>query len=197
MSMSISYEQRGRTSQKERTRNALLAAAGELLSRGVAPSVERAAEAADVSRATAYRYFPNQRSLLVAAHPEIEARSLLGDDAPEDVEGRLEEAVGEIIRITIDTEPQLRAMLRLSLEPNASDRDEPILRRGRAIGWLEDALSPLPKRLRRRLAIAIRAACWIEALVWLTDVAGLSHDEAAELMRWSALALLRAARDDG
>jgi AcrR family transcriptional regulator len=197
MSMSISYEQRGRTSQKERTRNALLAAAGELLSRGVAPSVERAAEAADVSRATAYRYFPNQRSLLVAAHPEIEARSLLGDDAPEDVEGRLEEAVGEIIRITIDTEPQLRAMLRLSLEPNASDRDEPILRRGRAIGWLEDALSPLPKRLRRRLAIAIRAACGIEALVWLTDVAGLSHDEAAELMRWSALALLRAARDDG
>jgi AcrR family transcriptional regulator len=197
MSMSISYEQRGRTSQKERTRNALLAAAGELLSRGVAPSVERAAEAADVSRATAYRYFPNQRSLLVAAHPEIEARSLLGDDAPEDVEGRLEEAVGEIIRITIDTEPQLRAMLRVSLEPNASDRDEPILRRGRAIGWLEDALSPLPKRLRRRLAIAIRAACGIEALVWLTDVAGLSHDEAAELMRWSALALLRAARDDG
>jgi AcrR family transcriptional regulator len=197
MSMSISYEQRGRTSQKERTRNALLAAAGELLSRGVAPSVERAAEAADVSRATAYRYFPNQRSLLVAAHPEIEARSLLGDDAPEDVEGRLEEAVGEIIRITIDTEPQLRAMLRVSLEPNASDRDEPILRRGRAIGWLEDALSPLPKRLRRRLAIAIRASCGIEALVWLTDVAGLSHDEAAELMRWSALALLRAARDDG
>jgi hypothetical protein len=29
--------------------------------------------------------------------------------------------------------------------------------------------------------------------MWLTDVAGLSRQEAAELMRWSALALLRVA----
>lgn len=192
--MSISYEQHGRTQQKERTRNALLAAARELLSEGVTPSVERAAETAAISRATAYRYFPNQRSLLAAAHPEIEARSLLGDDAPQDVEGRLDATIREFVRITVETEPQLRAMLRLSLEPGASDRGEPILRRGRAIGWIEDALAPLPKRGRRRLAIAIRAACGIEALIWLTDVAGLSRDEAAELMRWSALALLRAAR---
>ena len=45
----------------------------------------------------------------------------------------------------------------------------------------------------RRLVLAIRAACGIEALVWLTDVAGLSRQEASELMRWSALALLRTA----
>jgi hypothetical protein len=43
-----------------------------------------------------------------------------------------------------------------------------------------------------RLVRAIRAAVGIEALVWLCDVAGLSREEAQELMRWSARALLRA-----
>ena len=44
-----------------------------------------------------------------------------------------------------------------------------------------------------RLVLAIRSAVGIEALVWLTDIAGLSREEAAELMRWSARALLRSA----
>jgi hypothetical protein len=41
--------------------------------------------------------------------------------------------------------------------------------------------------------LAIRPASGIESLVWLTDVGGLSREEAAEVMRWSASALLRAA----
>ena len=47
-----------------------------------------------------------------------------------------------------------------------------------------------------RLAIAIRRTTGIEALVWLTDVAGLSREEAMGLMRWSARALLDAAIAD-
>ena len=82
MSMSISYEATGRTTQKARTRPALIDAARRLLAAGRTPSVEDAAEAAAVSRATAYRYFPNRRALLVAAHPEVEATDLLGEDAP-------------------------------------------------------------------------------------------------------------------
>jgi hypothetical protein len=42
------------------------------------------------------------------------------------------------------------------------------------------------------LVLAIRSAVGIEALVWLTDIAGLSRPEAVELMRWSAQALLTA-----
>ena len=157
--------------------------------------MEEAAEAAGVSRATAYRYFPNQRALLVAAHPEIEATALLGDDAPADPEERLDRTISELTRLTIDTEPELRTMLRLSLEPGP--KEELLLRQGRAIGWIEEALAPLRERLPRskldRLVLAIRSACGIEPLVWLTDVAGLSRPQAADLMRWSALALLRAA----
>ena len=195
MSMSISYERTGRTTQKARTRAALIDAARGLLSAGRTPTVEDAAEAAAVSRATAYRYFPNRRALLVAAHPEVEATDLLGEDAPQDARERLDRTIAELIGLTVDTEPQLRTMLRLSLEPGA--HHELLLRQGRAIGWIEKALAPLQARLEppelRRLVLAIRAACGIEALVWLTDVAGLSRQEASELMRWSALALLRTA----
>src|SRR5215208_2660148 len=194
MSMSISYDRTGRTRQKARTRAALLEATRELLARGGSPNVEEAAAAASVSRATAYRYFPNQRALLVAAHPEIEATELLGEHPPDDPKKRLDRTIAELIRLTVDTEPQLRTMLRLSLEPGPHQE---LLRQGRAIGWIEKALAPLQTRVGpaelRRLVIAIRAACGIEALVWLTDVAGLSRQEASELMRWSALALLRTA----
>jgi hypothetical protein len=45
----------------------------------------------------------------------------------------------------------------------------------------------------RRLVLAIRSAVGIEAFVWLTDIAGLSRDEAVELQRWSASAMLQSA----
>jgi AcrR family transcriptional regulator len=195
MSMSIPYERTGRTRQKARTRAALIDAARELLGTGRTPNVEDAAETAGVSRATAYRYFPNQRALLVAAHPEIESSTLLGNNAATEPHERLDQTIRELIRLTIDTEPELRTMLRLSLEPTPPD--ELLLRQGRAIGWIEEALAPLrgrlPRSMFRRVVLAIRSACGIEALVWLTDVAGLSRKQAAELMRWSALALLQAA----
>lgn len=200
MSMTISYEQTGRTEQKSRTRSALLAATRELLAQGITPTVEQAAAAALISRATAYRYFPNQRSLLVAAHPEIEARSLLGPEPPDEVPARLDVVVEAILQITLETEPELRTMLRLSLEVEARDADELVLRKGRRIVWIEDALAPLhgrmPKPELRRLVHAIAASVGIDVLVWMTDVARLSRGEAVEIMRWSARALLLSALDE-
>jgi tetracycline repressor-like protein len=43
----------------------LIAAADELFAAGQVPTVATVAERADVSRATAYRYFPSQESLLL------------------------------------------------------------------------------------------------------------------------------------
>jgi AcrR family transcriptional regulator len=199
--MSTPYEQSGRTRQKMRTRSALIAAARALMAQGgTTPTVEDAAAAAEISRTTAYRYFPNQRALLIAAHPETEATSLLPPDAGDDGEVRLHAAVKAFVELIIDSEPQQRTMLRLSLEPDAASHEMP-LRKGRAIGWFEDALAPLEPQLTsqgiRRLAVAIRSAVGIESLVWLTDVAGLGRDQAAELMQWSAQALLRHALAGG
>ena len=54
----------GRESQKNRTRKALIEAARRLMGAGQHPTVPEAAEAAGISRATAYRYFPTQEMLL-------------------------------------------------------------------------------------------------------------------------------------
>jgi AcrR family transcriptional regulator len=194
------YVATGRTRQKERTRKALIAAARGLVADGKTPTVEEAAVAADISRTTAYRYFPNQRTLLVAAHPETEASSLLPPDAPDDPALRLEAVIESFTQLIADTEPQQRTMLRLSLEPDAVEHGTGLLRKGRAIGWIEEALSPLRGQLSarelRRLVLAIRSATGIEARVWLTDIAGLSTEEATQLMRWSARAIYRSAVEE-
>ncbi len=195
MSMSIPYELNGRTDQKRRTREALIAAARVLVSHGETPTVEGAAEAASISRTTAYRYFSNQRALLVAAHPETGATSLLPDDAPSDAAARLDLVIDAFTRSTVENEAQQRTMLRLSLEAGPEERSKLPLRQGRGITWIEEALEPLREQMSEakvhRLALAIRSAAGIEALVWLTDVAGLSRDDARELMRGSARGLLQ------
>ena len=197
--MSVPYESTGRTRQKQRTRDALIEGARTLLDRGVTPTVEHAADAATVSRTTAYRYFPDQRALLLAAIPSIDRASQLPDDAPDDPSQRVELVIREQVRIIRRWEPQLRAALRLTLDqPSGMGRQaRPTLREGRAIGWIEDALAPLaathPHVDRRRLAIAIRAGCGIEAWVWMIDIARVSPTMAAALMRESAQALLKAA----
>lgn len=196
MSMSLSYSDSGRTRQKARTRRALVEAGRELLAQGVDPTVEQAADAAEVSRATAYRYFPNQRALLLAVFPEIGSTTLLPDPAPSEPEARLDAVIANLGRQLLEHEPELRAELRVALDPQGSGQDLP-LRTGRAIGWIEEALRPLENHLAaadlRRLVLAIRTAVGIEALVWLTDVAGLSREQAVKVMRWSANALLRGA----
>jgi AcrR family transcriptional regulator len=198
--MSTPYELTGRTHQKARTRAAMLAATRELLAEGVTLTVEKAAERAAISRTTAYRYFPNQRALLIASYPELEAPSLLDSGAPADPVARLELVTEIIGRHLLEREAELRAMLRLSLEPPPGNQDALPLRQGRAIGWIEDSLSPLrdhiPAPALHRLVLAIRATLGIEALVWLTDIAGLSGAEAVEIMRSSARTLLRSAIAD-
>jgi AcrR family transcriptional regulator len=198
--MSTAYEESGRSRQKQRTRNDLVAAARELISQGGSvPTIEEVAAAASVSRTTAYRYFRSQRELLAAAHPGIELTSLLPADIGEDPEIRLLTVVRAFIEMVLEFEPQQRTMLRLSLEASTLPSQLP-LRKGRAIGWFEDALSPARTRLSdagvRRLAVAVRSAVGIEALVWLVDVAGLTRDDAAELMLSSSRALIRAALSD-
>jgi AcrR family transcriptional regulator len=198
--MSTPYEAGGRSAQKRRTRDALTAAARQMLAAGITPTVEGAAETAGISRTTAYRYFPNKRGLLLAAHPEVAAASMLPPDPPADPAARLDAVIHNFTEMIKDTEAQQRAMLRLSLEPNAPERAELPLRQGRAIAWITEALEGLRGRLGdaglQRLVLSIRAATGIEALVWLVDVGGLSSTEAVDLMRWSAQALLQRALID-
>lgn len=197
MDMSIPYVETGRTRQKHRTRSALIDAARSLVATGITPTVEDAAAEASISRTTAYRYFSNQRELLVAAYPQIDERSLLPEDAPADAAARLDIVLDRYLATTLQNESALRTAFLVSLDTSGEHKEELLLRRGRVIGWIEDALEPLrPTRSAkeiRRLACAIRASAGIESLIWLCDVAGLNRDEAVTLMKWSAHALLRTA----
>jgi AcrR family transcriptional regulator len=197
MEMEVPYLQTGRISQKARTREALISAARRLLARGVTPTLEAAAAEASVGRTTAYRYFPNGRALLAATFPEVEMSSLLGADPPEDPLARLELVAESLTRRIIEHEPEYRAQLRLALEGEPAGGESLPLRRGRRIAWVEDALAPLRGRLPRpelrRLVYGICATLGIEALVWLTDMGGLSREEAAQVMRSNARELLRSA----
>lgn len=192
--MAMPYESTGRTAQKSRTRVALVAATRELLADGLTPKVEDAAERAGISRTTAYRYFPNQRSLLLAAHPTISPDTLLPAGAPADPAARLEAVMAAFTEYNFTWEPQLRASLRLSLEPGT---ERPVLRQGRAVGWIADALEPLrathPGLDVHALAVAIRSATGIETLIWLIDVAGHTREQAARVVAATARALLEAA----
>jgi AcrR family transcriptional regulator len=196
--MTVPYELTGRTNQKARTRQALIAATGELLAQGVVPTMEGASAAASVSRTTAYRYFPNMAALIAAAYPHVEQWSLLGPDPPQDPAARLQKVAEDHTRRILEHEPEMRAVLRLSLQ--GIRPPELPMHRGLRIAWIEDALAPLrgqmPDDELQRLIHGIGATLGIEAFVWLTDIAGLPREHAAATIRFSALALLQAATAD-
>jgi AcrR family transcriptional regulator len=173
----------------------MIDAARALLAEGTTPTVEGAAARAGVSRATAYRYFTNQRELLVATHPMLDMASLLPSDPPDDPVERVQIVANRILELTLGAEAELRMSLRLSLEPGTG-QDLP-LRKGRRLIWFEDALQPLrghfkPGPIRRR-SVALAASIGIETLVWLTDIAGLSREQAVRQLLWTARSLTQGA----
>ena len=107
--------------------------------------MEQAADAARVSRTTAYRYFPSQRALLAATFPHLEGGSLLGDHPPADVRARVAVFAENMTQSILANEAEMRAMLRLSLEPDVP-LHEAALRQGRRTIWVADALAPRTAR---------------------------------------------------
>jgi AcrR family transcriptional regulator len=195
--VSSDYVGAGRTRQKQRTRDQLLAAAWQLMESGDTPRVEDAAEAAGISRTTAYRYFASQAELLAAAFPETATDSLLPDPAPDDVQERVASVATGVIDVLDRTEHLQRTMLRLSLDQAPHDLP---LRQGRAVGWYAEALEPIRDHLGaeglRRLAVVLRAVSGIETRVWLSDVAGLDAGQVRARQLWMVDALVRRAVDD-
>lgn len=205
--MKVSHQDGGRVNQKRRTREAIVNAAKDLLQSGVVPTVARAAEAASVSRATAYRYFPTREALLfevgtVTPSAEPIERVVAGLDGS-DPESRLGALVSGANERVFANEPVMRAALRLYMEQwlqqrSESSQDAPLVREGRRLRWLDVALHPLRRSLTdkqwRRLRAALSLTIGVEALVVMKDICGVEDDEAFEVLTWVALALLRAAQ---
>jgi AcrR family transcriptional regulator len=190
----------GRVNQKARTREALVDAAITLVSKGQDFSVADVADLAQVSRTTAYNYFPTKEALYAQAVLTFVARTDYPDfyqlfKQSADVDKRVQAVIQTSDASVALHEELYRGMLRVSLEP----QDSSDLPRRPAFrpGWLADALAPLRESMDRktfqRLVSGLSLCVGVEAHVTLRDVCGLSPEEARRTKLWAAHALLKAA----
>ncbi len=201
--MSSSSPSRERTAQKRRTRRALLAAAEKLVADGKSPTVAEVADAAMVSRATAYRYFPSQESLLDQVPLQIglpTVLSLFGNDAaPADVEDRVALVHNTMFDHIREHETEFRMFHRnallQSLDPKRGDVP---LRPAFRLELLDGALAQLNGELDadelERLKNALSIVIGTEAFIALRDVVRLDYVLARRSGEWAARQIVRAAR---
>jgi AcrR family transcriptional regulator len=170
-----------RVAQKSRTREAILAGARALMERGEAVSVTAAAQEAGVSKATAYRYFPDPATLAaeaglavrVAPYEEIVA-------GVPDLRERLVALSAYFFDLACDNEAAFRQFLARGLDGWLAGR---ATRRGarRVEGFeraLDEAGEAVPVAVRKRLVRALAGVTGAEAMLALYDVAGASRAEA-------------------
>lgn len=190
----------GRARQKLRTRRDLLATAGRLISEGLRPTVAEVADAADVSRRTAYRYFPTQEKLLVEAslekvRPAMEAAIAAAPAglAEEDLDKRLDALVQSMQTTASEHEHLLRTMVHLTVLEKPQPGTRP--RGSRRVEWIELAVGSLKSRLDRaayaRLVTALTLIVGTEALIVMHDLRGLGISQSIQVSQWMARAVLR------
>ena len=190
-----------RVKQKARTRQAIVRAAGALLARGEKPSLDEIAAEAQVSRATAYRYFPGLDALLSEAAVDLlvpEPGDLLDGRAPTDAFERLALVDEAIDKACHEREAALRLMLARALERSVGrGREEPPLRQNRRVPLIAKARAPLEPRLGSerytQLTPALAMVIGTESMIALEDVVGLDPEEARSVRRWATDALVAAA----
>ncbi len=105
----------------------------------------------------------------------------------------------DLVRVTgawaVDHVTELRTMLRLSLAPERQPEESRrgMTHRGRRIdAVLEGLPRDVPQAARDPLAAALIPLFGSDAVVWTSDMAHLSRDEAIELLAWMAQALVAA-----
>jgi AcrR family transcriptional regulator len=191
----------GRVNQKHRTRNALLQAAADLMHKGLTPSIEEVADAAQVSRATAYRYFPTQEHIIAGS--AVMYANLGGEERLkaaleiDDAYVRLDNVILEFHERFSTNEVAYRTLLRVLLQPTAEgDRvDQPSVRGSRHLHWLHEALLPIQSQVSTEafdnLVMALAASTGFEAFVTLRDNCLLDSQKAKDVMRWMGRTLLQ------
>jgi AcrR family transcriptional regulator len=163
--------------------------------------VADAAEAADMSRATAYRYFATQHELLTAVMgTDVAGIVAAVHVAAPDPRARLEALVDADYDTRRANETQLRTWLRISIEQHRQGgRDEERIPRGGRIQGIEQALGGLQEQvggeMLRRLSVALSLLIGTESFLILKDVWELEGDDAKAVIRWAALALLDSATE--
>ena len=168
---------------------------------GHVPSIAELAVRAQVSRATAYRYFPS-RSVLITAVVHASLAPVRSWKSKKTVgHARVMEMFTKTFPSFKEFEPQLRAAVQLSLEQWALERagllEEEPYRRGHRIGIVSHAVQPfegtLKPRALDRLKKALSVIYGIEPHIVLKDIWGADDREVEAIALWMADALVSAA----
>jgi AcrR family transcriptional regulator len=186
---------------RARMRRVMLEASMRLMQDGHIPSVSDVAAAAQVSRATAYRYFPTQAALIQAAVNEALGPILAWSSDSLDAEERVTQLVTFAYPRMEDYEATLKAALRLALDQWArrhaglADGEEQMVR-GNRIALLHSAVRPLKSKLSptafARLKQSLSLVFGTEAFVVLKDIWGLDGHRAQNVALWTCHALIQA-----
>ncbi len=205
MTVSLSHEEpemTGLTGASARTRDLMVRTAVGLMQHGQTPSVSEAAEAAGVSRATAYRYFATQSALVEAVVDHALGPILQWDSASTDAGERVQDLLASSNHRIVEFEATFKAALGLSLQQWAQQRSGtrmsgPQFRRGHRIALIEKALAPLHDQLSdaefSRLAKSLSLIFGLEVILVLKDIWKIDVDEMHDVATWTARALVRAA----
>lgn len=187
------------TARRERTRQALLdAVAAELDAGNSTPSMEEIAAAAEVSRATAYRYFDSVQHLIwhLGAERDLEPVETAFADSMSLLDRVLR--AEQINNGYLFGDPDgTRAFERAALDRTLRHGDAADTRPARRLRYLDAALAPVADRLdperlhrlRHSLSLAIGSQC-VPALL---DTCGLDVDEARRVTRFAVTTLLTGA----
>ena len=178
-------ESRERTNQKARTERAIVEACVELIRQRGLVTMPEVAKAAMVSEATAYRYFPDLASLLAKALAEdwpTPAEALAPVAESKDPVERVAFATRFLLRGVAERQAVVRSMISAAMvQPELTGKARP----GFRFGLIEYALAPFVDDLKAvdselltqlRLDLALVASA--EALFSLTDLCGLSIEDA-------------------
>jgi AcrR family transcriptional regulator len=196
-------EKIGRPNQRTRTRKDLLQAASRLMKEGRAPTLEEIAEAALVSRATAYRYFPSIEALMVEASVDVavpEPGEVFRHETSRDPVARLQRVDTALHDMILANEPALRTMLAHTIQHGLRTDGNGKLpkRQNRRTPLIEAALAPARDQFKpaalRELTKALALILGPEALIVVKDVLQLDDIEARKIKRWVIRALVEAAR---
>lgn len=184
---------------RARTRKLMLETAISLMQKGQTPSVTDVAEAAGVSRATAYRYFSSQAALVTAVVDEGLGPILRWQSSLQDPGKRVEDLLVVSLPRIFEFEATFKAALKLTLEQWAKSQAgtlgrEPPFKRGHRVELLQRAIAPLsgqlPPESFARLAQALSLTYGLEVLIVLKDLWGLDFDELQDVVVWAAKALV-------
>jgi AcrR family transcriptional regulator len=185
--------------QKRRTRTALIGACRELIASGADVTMPAVAQAARVSEATAYRHFPDLVSVVNAALADLwpaPAEALAPVAASSDPAARISFACEFLLRRVTAYQGSVRAVIASTITSPDSVPSRPGFRFGLIDQALDPVITPGSAAAARRLTQLkqdLAAVVGAEAFFALTDLCGLSADDAIASLVRTAQTITRAA----